>query len=440
MPESLADCAIVGEARGTSVRANNIRSFDCTSHYSWPNVTDMPTHDPLINVRGLRDHLAAHDKPLAFLFGAGTSCAVKTAESAVDGPQKGEPLIPAIHQLTAKCGETVANLDERFRGAWAAIEQECARADLDPNVENMLSRVRMKLDAVGEEDTLKGLNRVDLQRMEKTITTTIARLAHPPEDCFPSETPHHGFASWIARIPRQKQPVEVFTTNYDVLVERALEEERCSFFDGFSGAVQPFFSITNEPFPSWTRLWKLHGSVNWGWATYPTGRRVVRVPPNHLGEMILPSHRKYDEARKQPYVALFDRLGHVLSQEDAIVVALGHSFGDAHVNTTILEALDRPRRTQLFALTFTELQEDHPLVQAAKRQPKISVFGPDTAIIRGQRGKWQLIEPINDKTAAFMDIAFDSDAAPDESTPSLTGRMRLGDFNSFCSFLASMDI
>jgi outer membrane protein assembly factor BamD (BamD/ComL family) len=34
------------------------------------------THDAQKTLANLRDHLARHDKPIAFFFGAGTSCAV----------------------------------------------------------------------------------------------------------------------------------------------------------------------------------------------------------------------------------------------------------------------------------------------------------------------------------------------------------------------------
>ena len=37
----------------------------------------VATHDAQKILADFRDHLARHDKPLAFLFGAGTSCAVR---------------------------------------------------------------------------------------------------------------------------------------------------------------------------------------------------------------------------------------------------------------------------------------------------------------------------------------------------------------------------
>jgi len=400
----------------------------------------MPTHDPLKNLSALRDHLAADDKPIAFLFGAGTSCSVKAIPpEPVDGPQPPEPLIPAVEELTVKCAEAVADLGEVFRAAWKAIEEECGAINQDANVENVLSRVRMKLDAIGGADKLVGLSEGDLKRMEATIKSTIGGLANPEDEALPPVMPHQDLAKWIARIPRP-QPVEIFTTNYDILIERALEADQCLFFDGFVGSVRPFFRMANESPPPWTRVWKIHGSVNWKSDTRDGRRCIIRVPPNSSGEMILPSHHKYDEARKQPYVALLDRLGYCVSREDAIVVTVGFSFSDEHINSVIFEALDRSRRSQVFALTFDEFPISHSLIRTAIRQPKLSVFGPRTAVISGQQGEWRLVEPVDNKTAAFMDIAFDSDAVPEKDAAAVTGRMMLGDFNRFCKSLASMEV
>ena len=55
-----------------------------------------PQHDAQKALADLRDHLARHDKPIAFFFGAGTSCAVAVP----DGGQQSKPLIPAVAGLT----------------------------------------------------------------------------------------------------------------------------------------------------------------------------------------------------------------------------------------------------------------------------------------------------------------------------------------------------
>ena len=59
---------------------------------------EQQLHDAQKTLADLRDHLARHDKPIAFFFGAGTSCAVRVA-SPPENTQT-QPLIPVVSGLT----------------------------------------------------------------------------------------------------------------------------------------------------------------------------------------------------------------------------------------------------------------------------------------------------------------------------------------------------
>ena len=61
---------------------------------------EQQSHDAQKTLADLRDHLARHDKPIAFFFGAGTSCSVTCARWPAGNTQ---PLIPAVPGLTAAC-------------------------------------------------------------------------------------------------------------------------------------------------------------------------------------------------------------------------------------------------------------------------------------------------------------------------------------------------
>ena len=39
--------------------------------------------------------------------------------------------------------------------------------------------------------------------------------------------------------------INIFTTNYDNLIEKALEKNHIDYFDGFSGRINPKFSTAN---------------------------------------------------------------------------------------------------------------------------------------------------------------------------------------------------
>ena len=109
-------------------------------------------HDPNKALSDLRDHLARHDKPIAFLFGAGTSCSVRVPDPNDNACTR--PLIPAVCALTQICKDKGCSLGQQYAKAWEAIESHCEHLGQDPNVENILSRLRVMRSAVTSEDML----------------------------------------------------------------------------------------------------------------------------------------------------------------------------------------------------------------------------------------------------------------------------------------------
>jgi hypothetical protein len=140
-----------------------------------------------------------------------------------------------------------------------------------------------------------------------------------------------------------------------------------------------------------------------------------------------------------------DRLSRILNSEHALVITCGYSFGDEHINSILYGMLDSRRTANIIALQHSDLEETSRLSRDAMRRSNLSVIGRNGGVISGRWGVWHLTQPVDNKTASFMDIAFDSDAVPGEeqspapASATLQGRMRLGDFNWLCRFLRAMD-
>jgi SIR2-like domain len=401
----------------------------------------MASHDPRREIEKLREHLAAHDRPIAFLLGAGTSCSVRDVS--------GQPLIPNLAVIGDRCRAAMAALGADYAAAYDSLVEE-SRSDSavrvrEPNVEQILDRVRLKISSMTSDDILAGVDRSHLADIEQAIRNTIATAVMPDASSIPVEIPHHALARWVGRATRSAA-VEIFTTNYDTLLERGLEDQRVPVFDGFVGSREPFFeprSLAHEqvaPGAEWCRLWKIHGSVNWRRREAVSGeRRIVRGEESTSGEMIFPSYEKYDKSRKQPYTAILDRLQRFLSaREDAVLVVLGYSFGDQHINEVVFDALKVRERLHVFAVQYSDPISGDDLWVEAMRTPNLIVYGPTAAIVGTIAGEWRLVEPVEDSTSDLLDIPFDSDAEPEHDQQSLTGRFRLGDFAWFARYLDRM--
>lgn len=406
----------------------------------------MKTHDPKKFVEDLRDHLARHDRPLSFLFGAGTSSAINIAPAPKKNrPRDFTPLIPAIKQLTEICKKDALSKGEKFQTAWQFLEAECEQQSNPNNIESILSGVRRKIDAMTTEDILIGLARSELVGLEECIKSTIARVVTPDEQTIPPSIAHDVFADWIKNASRNS-PIEIFTTNYDVLIERSLEKAKIPVFDGFIGSYQPFFvsdCIERKellPGKGWVRLWKIHGSVNWTIISDAHTSSIVRTAPSTSGEMILPSHRKYNDSQREPYLTLLARLSQTLKSDDALLITCGYSFGDEHINSVLFSALENSPRSHIISFQYAPISEQDKIVHYSKTRKKILVVGPNAAVIGGEFGDWRLQEVVGDATSGFMDIAFDSEAEVDSSASACSGIMKLGDFNSFCKFLETINV
>ncbi len=165
------------------------------------------------------------------------------------------------------------------------------------NIEELLSRVRA-LAAVADAGPVHGLDAESLKKLDIAMSDSIATLVGV--DLPEAATPHRSLAAWASSAVRSA-PIELFTTNYDLLFEQALERVGVPYFDGFVGSNRPFFdaaAVDRDQLPTrWLRLWKLHGSINWrrgdDGGVYRTFAGDKESPT-----LIHPSHLKYDESRK----------------------------------------------------------------------------------------------------------------------------------------------
>jgi hypothetical protein len=287
-------------------------------------------HDPVRHLTYLRQSLSQNNESIGFFLSAGCPLSVNMPE--------GEwPLIPDVKNLTIFITKQFID-DDRYN----LLLNELNKAGKDTeNIEDILSFLRSLL-LVSKGGEVRGLKEDDLIMLEKNICREIVTKLNVS---LPSqETPYHDLCTWIGSIDR-KTPIEIFTTNYDLLLEEALEDEEIPYFDGFVGSKKSFFdlkAVEDNLIPAhWSRLWKIHGSINWYQAIVHDKKSVFRSSEvkNDASHLIYPSHLKYEESRKMPYLALIDQLSRFVRKKSSLLILSGYSFNDSHLNDTIINAL-----------------------------------------------------------------------------------------------------
>jgi hypothetical protein len=380
--------------------------------------------------------LAADKLAVGFFLGAGCPSAVRLPAGTGGTDQ---PLIPDIKGLTTDVHAKMSASKEHspaYNKLLAVLTQD---GDISPTIETMLNLIR-SLREVSGKATVRDMSFGELDALDRAICLSIKQTVSCslPNDA----TPYHALARFIGT---QRYPLtELFTTNYDVLMEQALEACRVPFFDGFVGSSRPFFdqrAIEEDHIPDrWSRLWKLHGSVNWRFNK--TSKSVFRSIEDSDGDDLLihPSHRKYDESRRMPFSVMIDRLRSFLrgNQKPVALFIIGYSFGDHHLNEAIVESLIANSSAACFALQYGCLADYPNARQLALDTANISVFARDSAIIRRVEAKW-IAHPATDMSVikcAFQPIQGTECATEQtDSDRPHPCHLMIGDFKSLGQFL-----
>jgi len=350
-------------------------------------------HDPLQCIKQLRQTLAADKLSVGFFVGAGCPCAVR-----VPGKENGEsiPLIPDIRGLTDKVHRELGASPKHAAPYNTLLGILNEDGEATPTIEAMLNRIRSLRDVAGKA-VVRGLSFAELDLLDHAICQAIKHTVAC--DLPGRETPYHALARFIGT--RRNPLSDLFTTNYDLLLEQALENSRVPYFDGFVGSSRPFFdqrAIEEDRLPvRWCRLSKLHGSINWRFNK--TSKSVSRSAEDRDGDELLihPSHRKYDESRRMPYLVMFDRLRFFLrnSQKPVALFIVGYSFSDEHLNDVLVENLKANPSAACFALQYDKLAAYPIAERLAADNVNLSVLAKDAAVIRRIKAPW-VAQPATD--------------------------------------------
>jgi hypothetical protein len=365
---------------------------------------------------------------IGFFLGAGCPLAVQIP---IEG--KFEPIIPEISGLTA---QVKAHLDADSTlkaGAQSAWDRVVARGIPTPTIEDVLSHIRT-LKSICEQGEIDGFSRDLLIKLDQAICEKVRNIVN--KSLPSSDTPYRVLASWIQAISRDR-PVEIFTTNYDLLIEQALEEQLVPYFDGFVGSNSAFLdldSMAEDDLPArWARLWKIHGSINW-WMTAKDKIRRSSDPVAGEQLLIYPSHLKYEQSRQMPYYAMLDRLRVFLRSDQCVLLTCGYSFADEHINAVIGQGLSGNPNAACIAMIFGDRAQSPKARELAKRHANLTLLATDGGVIGTVERNWgSEVKVTNPAYAIAIAVTVPSGrtkAPPDQC------KWLLGDFAAFGQFLA----
>ena len=169
----------------------------------------------------------------------------------------------------------------------------------------------------------------------------------------------------LFQLGKTSRRVDYFVLNYDTLIEDALGLERIAYSDGFAGAATGWWepSTFNDHEKS-TRIFKIHGSIDWcllkGDQLPRRIRPGIKTETDEAHVLIYPAGTKYKEAQRDPFAHMltyFQQSLEPAEDKEMVLAICGYSFGDPHIDLEIERALIQSN-ARLTVLAFIE--DDEP--------------------------------------------------------------------------------
>jgi len=150
-------------------------------------------------------------------------------------------------------------------------------------------------------------------------------------------------------------PLRIFSLNYDLLLEKKLEEEALTIERGFEEDTREwnykrFTELSEEPD---IYLYKLHGSIDW---ERNRETQVVRYIDSIPREPDLIFGTQYKMQYIDPYLFMISEFRHYCLKAK-LIVCLGYSFSDEHVNSILSQSLLKNNVVKMHILAYNEEEE-----------------------------------------------------------------------------------
>lgn len=184
--------------------------------------------------------------------------------------------------------------------------------------------------------------------------------------------------SFVSRTASRER-LNLFTTNYDRLIEYGCDMVGLRVVDRFVGGLSPIFrssrvdvdlhynppGIRGEPryLEGVVKLTKLHGSIDWRSKNsiiqryaipFGAGEGHPDIPQSPLNSvMIYPNPAKDVETSDYPYAELLRDFSAALCRPNSVLVTYGYGFGDDHINRVIRDMLTIPS-THLVIISYDD--------------------------------------------------------------------------------------
>ena len=314
--------------------------------------------------------------------------------------------LTTFYQAARHCSSAESIPSDREEIIGRSEELENSPTDLPINFEELLARLHVWRASLSKDSTRLSIDgsapvnamAQDLDQCILNATQQLASLCNLP--VAGRDSGLHTFKLFLRKLltrPLNLKRVNLFTLNYDTLMEQAADAEGVVLIDGFVGTQRRIFRPERYEqdlyFPAETtegrvhrfdrvaHLYKLHGSIDWV-ADEPSIDNPYGVSCQHLNcvsskqLLIYPTPAKTGDTLGMPYAELFRRFSSMITRPQSVLFVIGYGFGDDHVNAIIHQALAVPS----FTLVIIDPKPRSNFVQKLRSQKdqRVWIFEGET--------------------------------------------------------------
>ncbi|MEO8379954.1 MAG: SIR2 family protein [Acidobacteriota bacterium] len=276
-------------------------------------------------------------------------------------------------QFTDDCTQPqAAELEAAIKAAAKASADHVGRGN--PNIEDELRSAMALLSGL---EVLGDTRRTAVEAVINSVLTSFLNSVLATERALNSAfvadskrglEAQHALTSFLlsfASRTASRERLNVFTSNYDRLIECGCDLAGLRVVDRFVGVLNPMFrssrvdvdlhynppGIRGEPryLEGVIRIGKLHGSLDWRFENGDVRRIGLRfgatdnhpeIPKDPFNTVIIyPNPAKDVETFDFPYAEIFRDFSAALCRPNAALVTYGYGFGDDHINRVIRHML-----------------------------------------------------------------------------------------------------
>lgn len=233
--------------------------------------------------------------------------------------------LPSMKDLA---DEIKSKLQIKYRddGQWKAFIEKLNETN---NLETTLDSVNLKVEI--QEDIIWVVSELVVRKDNDALTKFIS------DNYYPALT------DIINKFVQRTGPTNIVTTNYDRLIEYAIDFADGKNNTGFSGNyIQKFTQFSSTSIKRIVNLYKVHGSIDW--FRHKENQNILslqffdksKLSDKYTPLIVTPGNRKYKETHVDPFRTVMSRADEALRNSSSYL-CIGYGFNDEHIQPIIID-------------------------------------------------------------------------------------------------------